>query len=116
MAAHNMPGRLFMACPQVERKMGFAAIISLHAGILKMHTLPILLENGEALIDGNISKDLLCSTRPLDLDPIDFIPLAQTEVQAMAIIALVATAAVDFVNQVKISCNEPDFCPNRIAI
>ena len=79
-------------------------------------SLLVLLANRDALIDGNISKDLLCSARPLDLGPIDFIALAQTEVEVAAIIALVAPATVDFVNEGKITRNNFDLGANRIPI
>jgi hypothetical protein len=52
-------------------------------------------DNGERAIDGDVLQNIHAAADPADLDAVNPVMLAQSEVEARAVVALVASAGVD---------------------
>jgi hypothetical protein len=53
---------------------------------------------------------------PMHFDTIDCSMLPQSKMQARAIVALVATTAVDFIHLVQIACDDPHVSANAVTV
>ncbi len=70
----------------------------------------------EELVDLDVFEDVHPAADPPDLDPVDAVAPAQSEVKSASPMALVATTAVDFVDLGQIAGNHFDIGADAVSI
>src|SRR5436189_459777 len=67
-------------------------------------------------IDGKSFEHIGSSAGPLDFDAIHLDSLAQAEMQAPAVVALVAASAMDLVHQRQVAADDLHFRPDAVPV